>query len=93
MNENLKLRFDNTVYDVSVPFGTMLKCVCSNGVFAWANNENGEVLSIKDGAVSVLSILFPSPTGFIPFDAAYSASASAGVRRPERLPFSSRSNR
>ena len=40
-------------YDVSVPFGIMLKCVVQGDVAAWAESESGEVLSISDKSITV----------------------------------------
>lgn len=55
------LRVGEHKYDVCVPFGTMLKCVCRDGVAVWAANEDGEVISLSDNTATVQG------TGVIPF--------------------------
>ena len=40
-------------YNVSVPFGVMLKCVVQGDIAAWAESESGEVLSISDKTITV----------------------------------------
>ncbi len=47
------LRLGKTVYDVALPFGIMLKCVCNESVAAWPVSEDGEVLSISNGTATV----------------------------------------
>jgi hypothetical protein len=47
------LRLGDTSYDVALPFGVMLKCVTNGQAAAWAECENGEVLSITDRTVTV----------------------------------------
>ena len=48
-------------YDVALPFGVMLKCVCRNDTAVWASNEDGEVLFLVDGKATVQG------TGTVPF--------------------------
>ena len=40
-------------YDVSMPFGVMLKCVVQNEMAAWAESEEGEVLSVAKDRITV----------------------------------------
>jgi hypothetical protein len=40
-------------YDVELPFGVMLKCVCNGQTAVWAKSEEGEVLSLDEGAATV----------------------------------------
>lgn len=40
-------------YDLTLPFGTLIKCVSDGTCAAWPENEDGEVLSVKDGVVTV----------------------------------------
>lgn len=47
------LRVGAYAYDVSMPFGVMLKCVVNRDTAAWAEDENGEVLSIDRDTVTV----------------------------------------
>ncbi len=47
------LRIGNDRYEIQMPFGTMIKCVVSNACAAWPHSEDGEVLSVTDGAVTV----------------------------------------
>lgn len=42
------LRLGDARYDVAVPFGTMLKCVCREDTAMWCDTEDGEVLSLSD---------------------------------------------
>ena len=43
------LRLDDTRYDLSFPFGVMLKCVTDGKRAVWATSEDGEVLSLENG--------------------------------------------
>ncbi len=47
------IRLGETRYNVNVPFGTMLKCVCGENAAVWANSEDGEVLSVTDAEATV----------------------------------------
>ena len=47
------LRIKDQTYDVEMPFGTMIKCVVQNGVAAWAESEDGEVLSVGKDHITV----------------------------------------
>lgn len=47
------LRIGGQRYDVSMPFGTMIKCVVQNGTAAWAESEDGEVLCVGDESMTV----------------------------------------
>jgi len=40
-------------YDVTMPFGVMIKAVSDGCAAAWAESEDGEVMSVKDGTVTV----------------------------------------
>lgn len=55
------LRVGDHRYTISVPFGTMLKCVCRNGVAAWCESEDGEVLCLTETSATLQG------TGVIPF--------------------------
>lgn len=47
------LRIENSEYPIDVPFGTLLKCVVSGERFAYACDENGEVLSVQEDMLTV----------------------------------------
>ena len=47
------LRLGDITYEIPVPFGVMLKCVCSKDVAIMAESEDGEVLSVVDGVASL----------------------------------------
>ena len=52
-NRSATLRLCNERYDIPIPFGVMLKCVCNEEVGVLAESEDGEVISIKDGVATV----------------------------------------
>ena len=43
------LRLGDTHYDVTLPFGVMLKCVTDGKRAVWAKSEDGEILTLSDG--------------------------------------------
>lgn len=47
------LRIGSQKYGIRLPFGVMYKCVVSGDNAAWAESENGEVLSVSDTAITV----------------------------------------
>lgn len=47
------LRMGEAKYDIDVPFGIMLKCVTNDDTAIWAENEDGEVISINGNTVTV----------------------------------------
>jgi hypothetical protein len=47
------LRVGAEQYDVELPFGVMLKCICNGQTAVWAKSEEGEVLSLDEGAATV----------------------------------------
>ena len=47
------LRVGADHYNVDVPFGVMLKCVCNGKSAVWAKSEEGEVLSLGENAAAV----------------------------------------
>jgi len=47
------LRIGSQKYDISLPFGVMLKCVVAGDRAAWAESEDGEVLKISDTSITV----------------------------------------
>ncbi|MBE6667761.1 MAG: hypothetical protein E7607_05590 [Ruminococcaceae bacterium] len=47
------LRLGNVKYEFPVPFGVMLKCVCTKDVAVLSESEDGEVLSIMNDTVTV----------------------------------------
>ena len=47
------LRVGKDHYDVTLPFGVLLKCVSDGESAAWAESEDGEVLSLRDGTATV----------------------------------------
>jgi hypothetical protein len=47
------LRVGADHYNVDVPFGVMLKCVCNGKSAVWAKSEDGEVLSLGENAATV----------------------------------------
>lgn len=47
-NRHAVLRLSDARYDVDVPFGVMLKCVCGENIAIWAESEDGEVLSVNE---------------------------------------------
>lgn len=55
------LRLGTATYDVAMPFGVLIKCVCRDGIAAWAGSEEGEVLSVTDRSILVQG------TGSVPF--------------------------
>lgn len=52
-NRHAVLRLGDKRYAVDLPFGTMLKCVCTEDSAMWAETEDGEVLSIEEGKATV----------------------------------------
>lgn len=42
-----RLRMGSEIYQVQMPFGTLIKCVCSCNCALWATSEDGEVLSVS----------------------------------------------
>ena len=48
-----KLRLGHVEYDISVPFGVMLKCVCNTAAAVFAESEDGEVVSLRDGVATL----------------------------------------
>ncbi|MBO5269961.1 MAG: hypothetical protein J6B77_04190 [Clostridia bacterium] len=58
------LRVGTARYDVSLPFGVLLKCVSDGASAVFAETESGEVLSLTGDAVTVQG------TGVVPFTAA-----------------------
>ncbi|MBQ9761267.1 MAG: hypothetical protein IJW16_07960 [Clostridia bacterium] len=48
-----ELCIDGKTYGVYLPFGRMIKCVTKDGIAAWAESEDGEVLSITDAGITV----------------------------------------
>ena len=51
-----ELRIGADRYTVSMPFGTMIKCVAANGIGAWPHTEEGEVLSVNSREVTVQGV-------------------------------------
>ncbi len=47
------LRIGNESYALGIPFGVMYKCVCVHNLGAWAESEDGEVLSVKEDGITV----------------------------------------
>ncbi len=47
------LRLGDEKYACGIPFGTMLKCVCVHNIGAWAENEDGEALSVNEDSIEV----------------------------------------
>lgn len=47
------LRVGAEQYDVEMPFGVMLKCVCNDQTAVWAKSEEGEVLSLGKNTATV----------------------------------------
>lgn len=45
-----------TRYEVTMPFGVMIKAVANGNTAAWAETEDGEVLSVGDGKITVQGI-------------------------------------
>lgn len=50
---NAYLRIGKEKYCVEFPFGVMIKCVCNDTCAAWAESEDGEVLSVSENLVRV----------------------------------------
>lgn len=50
------LRIGDASYDISVPWGTLLKLVVTETSGAWCESEDGEVLSVTDTSVTVQGI-------------------------------------
>lgn len=47
------LRLGDERYDVAMPFGVLIKCVTDGRTAAWAESEDGEVISVNDGCIRV----------------------------------------
>ena len=47
------LRLGEERYEVSMPFGVLIKCVASGAFAAWSTSEDGEVLSVSDEGACV----------------------------------------
>ena len=48
-----KLRLGDVLYEIPVPFGSMLKCVATKDAALFAESEDGEVVSIHDGIATL----------------------------------------
>jgi cyanophycinase-like exopeptidase len=48
-----KLVANGFEYEVSLPFGVLIKAVSNGNVSVWAESENGEVMSVSDGSITV----------------------------------------
>lgn len=59
-----ELRISENRYPVSMPFGTMIKCVSANGIGVWPHTEDGEVLSVSAHEITVQGV------GTVPFSIA-----------------------
>jgi len=53
LDRHAVLRLKDARYDVAVPFGVMLKCVCGEDSAMWAQSEDGEVLSLTETEAKV----------------------------------------
>ena len=48
-----KLVANGFEYEVTLPFGILIKAVSNGNVSAWAESENGEVMSVSNGSITV----------------------------------------
>lgn len=47
------VKLNNKMYEISVPFGVLIKCVTKDGVAAFCNSEKGEVLDVSENEILV----------------------------------------
>lgn len=48
-----RLRVGTAKYDVSVPFGVLVKAIVRDNIAAWTDTEDAEILSIDNGSITV----------------------------------------